>query len=192
MPRLIASSVVENRDIRQAALISAAQDIAADQGVAAVTVAAVAKRAGLSRSSVYAYFDSAADLLADVIADELDAMCEALAAAVSGVTDPAEVISRWMESSLVYIADGRHALVRSAGQVDLPPTRRAQIGDLHRQLMNPLVAALASAGVADAARAAAQVAAVLDVAVRRVEAGHDAHAETAAALSFALRGLRLA
>jgi len=192
MPRLIAGSVAENRDLRQSALVSAAQEIAADHGVSAVTVAAVAKRAGLSRSSVYAYFDSAADLLADVIADELDAMCEGLTDAVAEASDPAMVIHRWITFSLDYIADGRHALVRSAGQVDLPPTRRAQIGDLHRQLMNPLVGALAAAGVADAARAAQQVAAVLDVAVRRVEAGGDARSETAAAISFALSGLHLA
>ncbi|MBU6214015.1 MAG: TetR/AcrR family transcriptional regulator [Actinomycetales bacterium] len=190
MPRLIAGSVAENRDLRQSALVSAAQQIAVDQGIAAVTVAAVAKRAGLSRSSVYAYFDSAADLLADVIADELDAMAQALTAAVADVADPAMVIHRWITFSLDYIADGRHALARSAGQVNLPPTRRAQIGDLHRRLMDPLVSALTAAGARDAVRAAQQVAAVLDVAVRRIESGADAGTEAAAAISFALGGLR--
>lgn len=189
MPRIKAGTVAHNRSMRQASLVAAAHDIAADAGVAAVTVAAVAKRAGIARSSVYEYFDSAADLLSDVLIDELIEMCEALHAAVKGLCDPAVVIERWIRASLDYIADGRHALVRSAGQVELPAHKRELIGGLHRQMADPLVAALAAVGVRNAPRAAQQVAAVLEVAVRRVESGADAAAEASAAVAFALGGL---
>lgn len=181
--------MAQNRSLRHASLVAAAQNIVTDSGVSAVTVAAVAQRAGLARSSVYEYFDSAADLLSDVLIDELIDMCEALHAAVKGLSDPAVVIESWIRASLDYIADGRHALVRAAGQVDLPPHKRELIGGLHRQMMDPLVAALAAVGVRNAPRAAQQVAAVLDVAVRRVESGADAAAEASAAVAFALGGL---
>ena len=42
-----------------------------ESGGSAVSVSAVAQRAGMSRTSVYEYFASSADLVADLIIEEL-------------------------------------------------------------------------------------------------------------------------
>jgi AcrR family transcriptional regulator len=46
--------------------------LALESGAPSVTVAAVAKRAGISRSLVYEYFSSSADLIADLVLEELE------------------------------------------------------------------------------------------------------------------------
>ena len=189
MPRIEAGTVAEHRDLRQAALLEAAADIARTDGVAAVTVGAVAERAGIARSTVYSYFNSGADIVADVIVDELTDMAADLAERVAPARDAEEAVHLWIRGALEYIADGRHALVRNAMSAELPPTRRQQIAGLHRELSRPLMHALAGVGHAEAARFAAQVGAVAEVCARRIEAGNDADAEIDAAESFIREGL---
>ena len=58
MPRIDAPTVAEHHAQRRAALLAAAEELLAEQGVEAVTPAAVGARAGLARSSVYQYFSS--------------------------------------------------------------------------------------------------------------------------------------
>lgn len=53
-------------DAQREALVTAAQDVLADGGYAACTVAAVAARAGMAAGSVYAHFANKAELLGDV------------------------------------------------------------------------------------------------------------------------------
>jgi len=65
MSRIATQTLAEHRDWRRNQLIEAAASIALESGGAAVTVAAVAQKAGLSRTSVYEYFGSSADLVAD-------------------------------------------------------------------------------------------------------------------------------
>ncbi|MSY55222.1 MAG: TetR family transcriptional regulator, partial [Actinobacteria bacterium] len=55
MPRINTATLSEHRDWRRNQLIAAASAIALEQGGQAITVAAVAERAGLSRTSVYEY-----------------------------------------------------------------------------------------------------------------------------------------
>src|SRR5260370_23584320 len=49
--------------MQRTALLDAARDLLADGGMAALTFAALAERAGLARSSVYEYFKSRADVV---------------------------------------------------------------------------------------------------------------------------------
>jgi AcrR family transcriptional regulator len=69
MPKIETQTLSQHRDWRRSQLIDAAAAIALESGGEAVTVAAVAARAGLSRTSVYEYFASSADLAADLIID---------------------------------------------------------------------------------------------------------------------------
>jgi len=191
MPRITAQTVAENRDFRQAALLDAASQIAHTDGVDAVTVAAVAKRAGLARSSFYSYFDSAADVIADVLADELDEMRELLADRVRDLHDARSIVDTWIDVSLSYVLDGRHALVREAAKVDIPATRRAQLAAMHKEMMLPLIEALTRARVVHPVRSAQYIAAAVDVCVRRIEAGAPIHEEVAETLRFVTQGLGL-
>lgn len=186
------ATVGERRDAKQQRLIEAAAAIASEQGVTAVTVGAVAARAGIARSTVYSYFNSGSDLIADVLVDELMQMVSHLHEQVAPAENPTEAVHLWIRAALRFITDGRHALVRAASSVDFPPTRKAQIGALHRQLVAPLVQAFGELGIEDPMRASMQVNSVVEVCVRRIETGMDPQTEILAAEQFILRGLDVA
>lgn len=190
VPRIDAPTLAEHREQRRDALVEAAASVMRESGT--VTMAAVADRTGLSRSAVYEYYRSAADLIADVLVDELAAWIDHLDAAVRDVADPRERLARWMSTALEYVAAGRHALVRAAGDATLPPVRRAQVQSLHRELAAPVHTALRELGLRDADRIASYVWGVVDSATRHIEAGRPADDEVDAAIAFALAGVDLA
>lgn len=189
VPRIAAPTVAEHRERRRDALIEAATTVLRESGT--VTMSAVAERTGLSRSAVYEYYTSAADLIADVVVDELTAWIDHLADAVAGIDEPRARLEAWIRESLAYVADGRHALVRAAGDASLPPVRRAQVQSLHRELAAPVHGALRDLGVADADRIASYIWGVVESATRHIEAGRPANDEVDAAIAFALAGADL-
>lgn len=91
-PKIAEATIGEQRAMRQKQIIEAAMSLALEGGAPSVTVAAVAKRAGISRSLVYEYFSSSADLIADLVLEELGYYQERLMTAVDGVEDPYEYI----------------------------------------------------------------------------------------------------
>ena len=113
MPRISTTSLAQHRDWRRNQLIEAAAAIALESGGEAVTVAAVAQRAGLSRTSVYEYFASSSDLIADLIIDELRTFSLTLEEAIAGISEPTDAIEQWITTSLIYVADGRHLLAKA-------------------------------------------------------------------------------
>ena len=187
MPKIAAATVAEHREQRRDALLEAAATSLRESGT--VTMAAVAQRAGLSRSAVYEYYNSAADLIADVVVDEMTLWIDHLNDAVRGIEDPRERLETWMREALTYVADGRHALVRAAGDASLPPVRRAQVQALHRELAAPVDHALRELGIADAGRMTSYIWGVIESATRRIESGRPSHDEVAAAIAFALAGV---
>ncbi len=181
VPRIAAATVAENREQRRDALMAAAADLMQRQG--GFTVAEVAREVGLSRSAVYEYYSSAAELIADVMIDEMAAWSDSLTP-VPG-TGPRERLHAWIEGVLAYVVDGRHALLRAAGTVELPATRRAEVQVLHQSLIAPLVEALAMAELPDPMQQARYVWGVVDVAISRLESGDaDPAAEAAAVIAF--------
>lgn len=189
MPRIVGQTVAENRDLRQTALLNAAAEIANEQGIAAVTVGAVAERAGIARSSVYSYFASGADMIADILVDELITMAAHLKEATAPAQTEEEAIDLWMRGALQYVIEGRHAFVRAASTADLPPTRKAQVNGLHHAMAAPLLRALRHRGETEAMRLAQQINAVVEVCVRRIEHGGDVETEIGAAEAFIYAGL---
>ena len=117
MPKIAAPTLIAHRELRRQQLMSAAMELALNEGAAAITVAAVAAKAGLARSSVYEYFESSADLVADLVIEELDYYTERLAHAIKNATDPFEQIELWIAEGLRYVADGRHMLVKSLNTI---------------------------------------------------------------------------
>ncbi len=192
MPKIAAASVAEHREMRRDALVSVAADLMRSEGTSAITMAAIAERAGLSRTAVYEYYRSAADLIADVIVDELAAWADHLGECCTGIADPRVRLETWIRSALAYVADGRHALVRAAGDATLPPVRRAQVASMHRDLARPVHEALRDLGVPSADRYAGYIWGVIESATRRIEAGRPGNDEIDAAVTFALAGIDLA
>jgi len=169
VPRITAPSVALNREQRRAALLEAAATLILREGT--FTVAEVATEVGLSRSAVYEYYSSAADLIADVLLDELAGWSTALDSAVADAVGPTERIDAWISGVLEYVRDGRHALVRAAGSVDLPANRRAEVQAQHRDLITPLTSAISDLGINDASAVATLVWGCVDASIARLESG---------------------
>ncbi len=190
MPKIQAPTLALHRELRRQQLMSAAIELAIAGGAESITVAAVASKAGLARSSIYEYFASSADLVADLVIEELDYYTRRLAEAVAGATEPFERIELWISESLRYVADGRHMLVKSLNTINTPDERKEEIVMGHRRMLAPLQQSLAETGIVDVRGAAALLASVTDAASIRIDAGNEAELEIQNAVNFALAGLR--
>jgi AcrR family transcriptional regulator len=189
MPRIKTVTLADHRDWRRSQLIEAAAAIALESGGEAITVAAVASRAGLSRTSVYEYFASSADLAADLVIEELDSFSTALELAIATEDQPILAIRRWIEESLQYIADGRHLLAKALNAIDLPSNRGAAIGAAHRALLAPLRSKLIEIGITDTDFALSMIQSTTDSASRRIEKGDDAKTVITSTTDFCIAGL---
>ena len=190
VPKIQAPTIAANREMRRQQLMAAAIELALSDGAESITVAAVAQKAGLARSSIYEYFASSADLVADLVLEELDYYQTRLATAIGGATDPFEMIELWIAEGLRYVVDGRHMLVKSLNTVSTPDFRKEEISIGHRKLLAPLRTALSDTGIKDLAGAGAFIQGITDAASVRIESGCDPELEITNARTFALAGLR--
>jgi AcrR family transcriptional regulator len=189
-PKIQAATVVEQRQMRQRQLIDAALSIAVESGAANITVAAVAKRAGLARSSMYEYFSSSADLIADLVIEELALYQKRLAQAVKGTEDPYQHIELWIAEALQYVVDGRHMLIKSLNAAAIPDFRRDEISQGHRNLMTTISAPLQEIGLTDIRGAMSYLQNTIEAASVRIESGSDSELEIRSAQIYAIAGLR--
>ena len=189
MPRISTATLAEHRDWRRQQLITAASAIALEEGGRAITVAAVAERAGLSRTSVYEYFGSSAELVADLVIEELRHFSQALRESTEDSSDPYQAVRNWIEGALWYIADGRHLLAKALSATSMPEDRTHEIAAAHRALLAPLQSALSEIGVADLVQALLLIQSVTDAATRRIETGSDAELEIERVSNFCIAGI---
>jgi AcrR family transcriptional regulator len=189
-PKIQAATVIEQRQMRQRQLIDAALAIALESGAANITVAAVAKRAGLARSSMYEYFSSSADLIADLVIEELALYQKRLAHAVRDTEDPYEYIELWIAEALQYVVDGRHMLIKSLNSATIPEFRRDEISQGHRNLMTTISAPLQEIGLTDIRGAMSYLQNTIEAASVRIESGSDSEIEIRSAQIYAIAGLR--
>jgi len=190
MPRINTINLVQQREWRRSQLINAAAAIALESGSEAITVSAVAQRAGLARTSVYEYFGSSAELVADLIIEELSGFTKVLVQAVEPTEDPEAAIASWINSALLYIADGRHLLAKALSATSLPINRSAEIGAAHRALLAPLSKALTEIGVSDLNYSLSMIQSVTDAATKRIEAGSSSNLEISKTTAFCIAGIR--
>jgi AcrR family transcriptional regulator len=189
-PKIAEATIGEQRVMRQKQIIDAAMSLALESGAPSVTVAAVAKRAGISRSLVYEYFSSSADLIADLVLEELHYYKERLTTAVYGVEDPYVYIELWIAEALQYVADGRHLLVKSLNSVAAPDFRKDEIAQGHRNMMATIINPLKMIEVEDCGLAISYLQSAVDAAAKRIDAGNNAAPEIQNAQLFAIAGLR--
>ncbi|WP_329458601.1 TetR/AcrR family transcriptional regulator [Streptomyces sp. NBC_01497] len=105
-------------DLREQALLDAAEGLLARTGLERMTVEDIAKGAGISRGSLYFYFDSKQDVLAGLVARTMAAIREdAARAAEDTATPPAQAVERalrhtermWREHGTVMRAAAENA-----------------------------------------------------------------------------------
>jgi len=189
-PKIQAETVVEQRQLRQRQLIDAALTIALESGASSITVAAVAEKAGMARSSIYEYFSSSADLVADLVMEELALYQNRLAKAVIGTSDPYEYVELWIAEALQYVVDGRHMLIKSLNMASIPEFRRDEISQGHRNLMVTISSPLQEMGLKDIRAAMSYLQNIIEAASVRIESGNNPEVETRNAQIFAVAGLR--
>jgi AcrR family transcriptional regulator len=93
MPYRRTESVVRRLAEREEAILAAATTLAAEGGMAAVQIAAVAARAGIAAGTVYCYFPSKTDLVAELVAAVAGRELTAMAAAGDAAPGPLSALA---------------------------------------------------------------------------------------------------
>ena len=146
MPRIDAPTVAEHHANRRAALLAAAEQVLADQGLDALSLGAVGAEAGLARSSVYQYFDSTPALLVAVVEDAFPRATQRLLDAVDAEHDPGAKVDAYVRTALDLATDRTHRSLAALAGADLPAECRARVAELHAEQHAPLRAALRDLG----------------------------------------------
>lgn len=188
VPKIVAKSIEANREFRRQQLIDAALGLAVDGQT--ITVSAVAKRAKLSRAAIYEYFSSSADLITDLVVEEMEIHCNRLTDAISQSELPLEQIELWIAAALEYVADGRHMLMKSFSATTTPDFRKEDVALGHKKLMMTLLAPIQQMSFKDPYAVATYVQTIVDAAAKRIDAGKDKELEVQQATRFVLAGLQ--
>ena len=173
MPRIDAPTIAEHRARRRRALLDAARALLAENPHQIPTLAAVATRAGLPRSSVYEYFPSQRDLLLELVQEVLPNWSRRVTAAIAAADSPGEKVLAYAAANLRLVADGEHALATALIQLVPGEQVTASTQQMHKQMSQPLVAALTELGLPDPDATATLISAVVYTASRMIEAGSD-------------------
>ncbi|WQD13318.1 MAG: TetR/AcrR family transcriptional regulator [Lawsonella clevelandensis] len=113
MPRIAAKTVKEHRENIETALVDAAEEILRNEPGTELTAAAIAKRAGIARNSIYRYVTSVNDLRRLVIERYMPGWMAAVAAATADIDDPREWLSAWLTVNLEQAAASDHGWMRT-------------------------------------------------------------------------------
>jgi AcrR family transcriptional regulator len=93
MPYRRTENVVRRLAEREETILAAATTIAAEGGMAAVQIAAVAARAGIAAGTVYRYFPSKTDLIAELVAAVAGRELSAMTAAADAAPGPLSALA---------------------------------------------------------------------------------------------------
>jgi AcrR family transcriptional regulator len=122
MPKIIANPKCTKSELTKAAIVGAALDLCAEQGMEAITLQAVADRVGLSKSGVFSRVGSREALQAEVI-DEYDRrfLAEVFVPAMQvpkGLARLNAMVRRWIERARVVEANNGCIYVAGAFEFD--------------------------------------------------------------------------
>ncbi|HEU4566414.1 MAG TPA: helix-turn-helix domain-containing protein [Marmoricola sp.] len=137
--------MAEHRQRQRRAILDAARAHLAEEG-RAPSLAEVGARAGLARSSVYEYFSSRQDLLAEVVADVFPDWAGKVSAAIEAAATPGEQVWAYVEANMRLFASSEQAVARALTNVVDPTLLAEPMTRFHQSLQEPLVAALRAHG----------------------------------------------
>lgn len=171
MPRINAETLAQHREQQRRTILDAARELLAeastDPSGGAPSLAAVGRRAGLARTSLYQYFASREELLDAVIADVFPQWQERLHTAMAAVEGRGAKVRAYCRVSLDLVAEGEHAVV--AGLSLHARDRVTTAGrELHDTVVRPVIEALG--GSNDLAE---MVQSVVWTASKQIEDGRD-------------------
>lgn len=146
MPRISAATVAEHRAARERALLDAAHAILLEAGEPP-RLSDVAARAGLARTSVYQYFGSQPELLKAMVKDVYPRWTERIRGAMSAAPTAADRILAYAVANVELVDEGAHAVGSALAALDPDAALDEEAVRMHREVQEPLVAALASLDV---------------------------------------------
>lgn len=171
----------------------AARDLVAEEGADALTLGALAKRVGVSRSSVYEYFRSRDDLAAAVIEDALPRWAAEIDGELARHRGTRDKVAAYVKRQLQMLTDGQHAAAVALSSHSLGAETRERIRQEHARLLEPLVSTLADAGVSEPGLRARLIQGIVNAAASQLEPGDDEHNTSVAEIASAqaIHGLAL-
>jgi len=170
MPKIRATTVAEHRRTQKRALVEAARSLLQESGKRP-TLAEVGAKAGLARSSVYQYFDTADDLLLAVVDAQLPVWNEAIRTAVDAESNPGHRVLAYAWANLRLAAQGEHEIAKHLGQIQTKEVAAQKVRAVHAALRQPLITALEKCGIEDVPVAAAVIGGAINAALKQLEAG---------------------
>lgn len=189
MPKITAPSVAQHRERQRAALVQQAESILLNEGASAVTAASVGKAVGLARSSVYEYFPSAGDLLAEVARQSIQQWSEELNVTIAPTPAGWPQLDAYVRATLRMVEEGKHEIADRLNGVDFTEEQRRRFMEPHDRLASPLPGVMQDIGVDDPELAAALVQGVVDAAIRRVGRNGDADGACTSIMALLRSGL---
>jgi len=137
MPKISAATVAEHREQVRGALVDAAEAIL--RAGEPLTAGAVSSAAGIARNSIYRYVDSVDDLRGLVLERYLPAWDEAVAGALTPLTDPADRIVVWVRVNLEQALSNGHSWLMDISRGSSASSSTAAVAEYaHRILRDPL------------------------------------------------------
>jgi AcrR family transcriptional regulator len=141
MPYRRTENVVRRLAAREHAILDAAMGLARDGGMAAVQVAAVAERAQIAAGTVYRYFPSKTELIAELVARLAQEECAAMQAAGDAAPGPLSALAAAIAAFAARALRARKlawATIAEPVEADIEPVRLnfrcALIGELARRI----------------------------------------------------------
>ncbi len=124
-------------------------------------MAAVGRRAGLARSSVYQYFPSPQALLHAVVTDVFPDWAGQVQRHVDAAGTPGERVWAYVEANVGLFASSEQAVAQALTRVVDPQVLRGPMQDFHARLQVPLREALTDLGEPDVAAMAETIDAII-------------------------------
>jgi len=110
MPRIDAPSLAEHREATWKRLRDSFLEVMAEEGYAALSLASVARRAGIARNTIYNYAPTKDALLVAVVKAEVEPFVAQLVQEAAAVDDPEERLALIVRRQLAAFAPGARGL----------------------------------------------------------------------------------
>lgn len=167
--RTVTKSGRTQRELRREQLLSVALEMALESPSQEISMTELARRAGLSRTSVYDYFASSSDVISQILIQELDNYVDLLSSAVESADSAEGRIRAWIETSLRYVTNGDHLLAKGMGAISANQDSVRIFRAKHQLLLAPLTKVFEQLGISDVNRALTFTQSVTDIAVKNIE-----------------------
>jgi len=149
MPRISAPTIAEHVAAQEQAVFDAAVRLFMERPVAEVSVADIAREAGLARTSLYRYFPTKASIVHRWFDTAVAPLVVAGDAIADSSASSTEKLGRWVQLHLDLLGDERHrAMIRAARDTDdMPNDVRVAITAGHQQMYASLNRILSDEGI---------------------------------------------